>query len=93
MLKNSLISNDAQINFNSKHHEEKSEIKALRSELELYKQYSQKLNGEVEFYKKIVNESKTSLKEFESNSKELFDIECKNLKNTIEVIKVNHLIK
>ena len=68
-----------------------NEIKTLKSELELYKSYSNKQSDELKFYEGLKLGLEQNLKEFQENTNDLYTIQCANFNNCTYIIKVNKL--
>jgi len=64
------------------------EIKSLKSELDMYKDFSKKQTEEINKIKLFIDENKNDNREFQAATKDLYDIQCMNFKNCLEVIKV-----
>ncbi len=73
--------------------DEMHEIKALKSEMEMYKNYSYKLAEELEVKKKNANNTDKVINDFNKSFKELYDIQCKNFNNNLNIIKVFSFLK
>ena len=72
----------------SKHYENLSEIKSLKSELELYKYYSNKQEEQIKLNEEVKSKNDQIISEHLTSSNELYKIQCLNFNNCIEIIKV-----
>ncbi len=65
------------------------EIKTLKIELDLYKNYFEKQENQIKFYEGIKQEKEKTLEEFKNSTTELYKIQCMNFNQCIEIIKVS----
>ena len=68
------------------------EIKALKIELEMYKEFSNKQIEELNNIKIYNAEASQNIKEFQARSKNLYEIQCMNFKNCLDILKVIHYV-
>ena len=65
-----------------------SEVKSLKSELELYKYYSNKQEEQIKLNEKVKSKNDRIISEHLTSSNKLYKIQCVNFNNCIEIIKV-----
>ena len=67
---------------------EQIEYKSLKNELEMYKEFTTRQTDEINNFKIYTDENAVSLREFQSRSKELYEIQCMNFKSCVDLLKV-----